>query len=140
MTDTADRVAKYDIAEVLVRYATGIDRRDWDLFRTCFTEDCRLDYGDIGAWDGVDAVTEFMEASHAGMGHTLHRLTNVTVTVDGDRAVARTYVDAILMASDGRTGLNPRGWYDDELVHTDDGWRIARRSYTMVHFTSIGNR
>ncbi len=44
------------------------------------------------------------------------------------------------MASDGRTGLNPRGWYDDELVHTDDGWRIARRSYTMVHFTSIGNR
>lgn len=139
MTETADRAAKHDIAEVLVRYATGIDRRDWNLFRSCFTEDCRLDYGDIGAWEGVDAVMEFMEASHAGMGHTMHRLTNATITVDGDRAVARMYVDAILMATDGRSGLNPRGWYDDELVHTDGGWRIARRSYTMVHFTSIGN-
>ena len=30
---TAEGTAKQEIAEVLVRYATGIDRRDWDLFR-----------------------------------------------------------------------------------------------------------
>ncbi|MCK9921556.1 nuclear transport factor 2 family protein [Frankia sp. AgPm24] len=34
------------IADVLLRYAVGIDRRDWDLFRTCFTDSCALDYGD----------------------------------------------------------------------------------------------
>lgn len=39
------------ITAVLVRYATGIDSRDWNLFRTCFTEDCRLDYGPLGSWD-----------------------------------------------------------------------------------------
>ena len=49
MTGTdLDRAARGDIAEVLVRYATGIDRRDWTLFRTCFTDDCDADYGDIG--------------------------------------------------------------------------------------------
>ena len=31
---------------MLVRYATGIDRRDWVLFRSCFTDDCEADYGD----------------------------------------------------------------------------------------------
>ncbi len=27
------------IIAVLLRYATGIDTRDWNLFRTCFSED-----------------------------------------------------------------------------------------------------
>ena len=26
----------------------------------------------------------------------------------------------------------PIGFYDDELVDTGDGWRIARRRYTIV--------
>ena len=43
-----DHEVRADVADVLVRYATGIDRRDWELFRTCFTEDCDADYGDIG--------------------------------------------------------------------------------------------
>jgi SnoaL-like domain len=73
---SADRAAHQDIAEVLVRYASGIDGRDWSLFRTCFTEDCRSDYGDIGVWEGLDAITDYMTASHADMGHTLHRITN----------------------------------------------------------------
>ncbi len=60
MTNHEDRL---DIVDVLIRYATGIDRRDWPLFRTVFTDDCVLDYGQIGAWNGVDAVTEFMDRS-----------------------------------------------------------------------------
>ena len=49
-----------------------------------------------------------MITSHADMGHTMHRLSNLAITVDGDTATARSYVDAILMAADGQTGLNPR--------------------------------
>ena len=33
------------ITDVLVRYATGIDTRNWPLFRTCFTDDVQADYG-----------------------------------------------------------------------------------------------
>ena len=44
MGDAQDRDAEQDIAEVIVRYATGIDTRDWDLFRTCFTDDVQADY------------------------------------------------------------------------------------------------
>jgi 3-phenylpropionate/cinnamic acid dioxygenase small subunit len=139
VTAADDRAAKQDIADVLVRYASGIDRRDWDLFRTCFTDDLRADYGDNGGtFDSADAITDFMTVSHADMGHTMHQLSNLAISIDGDRASARTYVDAILMAADGQSGLNPIGFYDDELVQTADGWRIASRRFTMVHFRILG--
>jgi 3-phenylpropionate/cinnamic acid dioxygenase small subunit len=133
MAADTDRDAQHDIAAVLVRYTTGIDRRDWDLFRTCFTEGCRADYGDIGSWQGVDDLTEYMVATHAGMGHTLHRLSNIAVTVDGDDAEARSYVDAVIMTPDGGSGVNAMGFYDDRLRRTGDGWHIAERRFTMVH-------
>ena len=121
-----------DISDVLVRYATGIDSRDWSLFRTVFTDDCQLDYGEIGTWQGVDEVTDFMVAAHAKAGHTMHRITNQAVAVDGDSATARAYVDALIMAQDNKSGVNAAGYYDDEFVRTDAGWRLARRRFTAV--------
>ena len=78
-----DRTA---VGEVVVRYATAIDTRDWDLFRTCFTEDCRAEYGATGSWNDLDSFARFMEEIHARCGHSLHRITNVVVQVDGDEA------------------------------------------------------
>ena len=61
MNAAIDSATRLDVAEVLVRYATGIDRRDWTLFRSCFTADCDIDYGDIGVWHGADAITAYMD-------------------------------------------------------------------------------
>lgn len=139
MTERAvDRDVRQDVADLLVRYATGIDRRDWTLFRTCFTDDCEADYGDIGVWHGVDAIAGWMEQTHAACGHTLHRITNQAVSPSGDRVTARSYVDAIVMAADNRAGVRAVGYYDDELVPTGDGWKIARRRFTMVLQLELG--
>lgn len=136
MTEREDR---QDISDLLVRYATGIDRRDWALFRTVFTDDCELDYGEIGVWKGLDAVTEFMEQVHALAGHTMHRLSNQAITVAGDKAVARTYIDGLIMAGDNNSGVNAIGFYDDDIVRTEEGWRIARRRYTQVRLSTVGS-
>jgi 3-phenylpropionate/cinnamic acid dioxygenase small subunit len=135
MTEADDRQA---ISDLLVRYATGIDRRDWPLLRTVFTDDCEVDYGEIGAWRGADAVTEFMAQAHSMAGHTLHRISNQAITVDGDAAVARTYVDALVMLGDNLSGVNGIGFYDDEIVRTAAGWRIARRRFTTVRVSPVG--
>jgi len=133
-----EREDRQDISDLLVRYATGIDRRDWPLFRTVFTDDCELDYGEVGAWKGVDAVVEFMEQTHALLGHTMHRMSNIAITVDGNRGVARTYLDGLMMAPDNKSGVNAIGFYDDEVVRTADGWRIARRRTTIVRLITLG--
>ncbi len=138
MTDR-ERQDRDDIAAVVLCYATGIDRRDWTLFRGVFTEDCEVDYGEIGAWKGADAVTEFMQQAHAGAGPTMHRLTNQVITIDGDTAQARTYVDALIMLAANNSGVNAAGFYDDEFVRTERGWQIARRRFTQVRVATVGD-
>ncbi len=130
MSELQDR---QDVSDLLIRYATGIDRRDWDLFRMVFTPDCQLDYGEIGVWDGVEAVTEFMDVAHREAGYLMHRISNIVIDLQGDRAVTRCYVDAWIMAADNNSGgVNAKGFYDDEIVRTEAGWRIARRVFTSV--------
>ncbi|HUE11343.1 MAG TPA: nuclear transport factor 2 family protein [Steroidobacteraceae bacterium] len=122
-----------EITALLTRYATGIDRRDWALFQTCFTDDVRTDYGSFGQWNSAAQITAFMQQAHAGMGHTLHRLSNFVISAQGQSAIARSYVDALLMSGaaggDVHRGI---GFYDDELVKTEQGWRIRFRRFTPV--------
>jgi 3-phenylpropionate/cinnamic acid dioxygenase small subunit len=131
-TQDVDHETRQEIADLLVRYATGIDRRDWVLFRSCFTEDCAADYGDIGRWHGGDAITSWMERTHATCGHTLHRITNQVVSQHDGSVTAHSDVDAIIMGPDNLTGVQAIGYYDDEFVWGDEGWRIARRTFTTV--------
>jgi 3-phenylpropionate/cinnamic acid dioxygenase small subunit len=133
-SEEGTRRARQDIADVLVRYASGIDRRDWDLFRSCFTEGCEADYGDVGSWNGVDQFATFMREMHEPLGSTLHRITNQTVVIRGtDEATARSYVDALVTGPDNGPAVRAMGYYDDELVRVADDWKIASRCFTMVH-------
>jgi len=132
-TSGIDRDTHLNVADVLVRYATAVDTRDWNLFRTCFTDDCRIDYGEVGSWRGADEFTAAFQQIHDMCGHSLHRITNHVTWGDSRRVTARSYVDALVMMPDNKNGTRAAGYYDDELVHIDEGWRIAQRSYTMVY-------
>jgi SnoaL-like domain len=100
------------------------------------TDVCVLDYGEIDTWNGVDAVAEFMDQSHAMAGHQ-HLLSDHAIALGGDTATARTYIDGLIMAQDNNSGVNAIGFYDDELVHTTAGWQIARRKFTPVRVVAV---
>ena len=135
---TTERSDHELITDVLVRYATGIDTKDWSLFRTCFTDDVQADYGEgVGSWTDVDAITEYMTVMHADMVDTKHRLTNFVIEVDGDTATASTYVHAVLVVThDPLTWYEPVGRYEDRLVRTAGGWRISHRVYHSTRMLS----
>ena len=120
---------KEQIAEVLVRYATGIDSKDWPLFRSCWTDEIDVDYQQLGRFTSADALTEVMTRLHENMGPTYHRLSNFVIAVDGDRATARSYVHAVLMlqSDDSTNWVDALGHYDDVFVRTQGGWRIRER-------------
>jgi 3-phenylpropionate/cinnamic acid dioxygenase small subunit len=126
-----DHDVREDVAQVLVRYATGINRRDWALFRMCFTQDSEADCGQTGVWHGEE-ITAWMRSSHKPLGHTMHRITNQVVTSNGDGVAARSYVDAMVLSADNKSGTRAVGYYDDDLTRTAHGWKIARRRFTMV--------
>jgi 3-phenylpropionate/cinnamic acid dioxygenase small subunit len=128
-----DRSDREQISDVLIRYATGIDTKNWPLFRSCFTDDVCADYGDIGAWNTIDGITEYMTVTHQDMPDTLHMITNIAIELDGDHASAVSYVHAVLVVSDDPPSwVDAVGHYSDDFVRTHDGWRIRERTFVMT--------
>jgi 3-phenylpropionate/cinnamic acid dioxygenase small subunit len=126
-----------DIGKVLIAYATGIDSRDFKLFRTCFADDAQSTYN-MGpgtkpmSWSTGEALTQFMVDAHLDFGYTLHHITNIVIKPAPEGATARSYVHAVLMKKDGSDGMDVHGFYDDVLVKTKDGWKIKTRvSHTV---------
>jgi hypothetical protein len=120
---TEDRVA---IAEIMAAYCHAIDRGQWDVLPGLFTEDCRLDFGDLmGVFEGHDGVRRFADTLK-GIGLLMrHYTTNLVLRGDGERAHGESYVLAVTGApgsSSQTTGL-----YEDELVKTGGRWRIRAR-------------
>jgi hypothetical protein len=131
------------IGDVLIRYATGIDSKDWPLLRSCWADEVDVDYGDLGRFTDPDALTDLMAQIHGGMGATYHRMSNFVIAIDdadGDRATVRSYVHAVLMLApdDADNWIDVIGHYDDEFVRTPGGWRIGRRTSRTARMLTGG--
>lgn len=126
--ELADRL---EIDDLLTRYATGVDRKEWDLWESCFTEDARIDYTAFGGPEnGVREMRKWLEETMAGFPMTQHLVINREVWIDGDTASARSgfYNPMAVPSGDGSHKLFfCGGWYHDRLVRTRDGWRIRER-------------
>jgi ketosteroid isomerase-like protein len=124
------------IVTLLNDYARALDTRDWPLLSSLFTADAVVDYTAEGGpvCNGADAVVADCQADFTGLDATHHLIGNVTVSVDGDRATARSYVHAWHQRADapGGTVLLLAGGYDDRLVRDGGGWKIRRRVLTVA--------
>ena len=121
--DLADRLA---IGDLLTRYATAVDRRDWDLYRTVFTSDAEIDYTSAGGIAGtVDEVVEFLDSALSGFEMTQHLVSNVDTSVEGDTARVTAMFNNPMRLSDGDTWFTG-GWYHHDLVRMADGWRSRK--------------
>src|SRR5262245_13177465 len=86
---------KLAIREALTTYCRAADRIDRDLAMTVFHPDARIDYP--GMCTGTrDDFFAWIFDSHIGYQATSHQVTNMTIKVDGDRAVSEAYVIARL--------------------------------------------
>jgi hypothetical protein len=126
--DVADRLA---IQDLIARYAVVVDGRDYDALDGLFTPDARIDFTAFGGPSGTPAdIKAFLADSLAIFSRTQHMMGLPSITVDGDRASARTscHNPMVLTDADGTTKVWLIGlWYDDALVRTPAGWRFAAR-------------
>jgi ketosteroid isomerase-like protein len=121
----ADRLA---IREVADRYARAVDRRDWALAATLFTDDAVLESARFRL-AGVGEILRGLRTVERYRA-TFHAVHNQTLELAGDEASGETYCVANhLFERDGR--MRKLDWgirYQDRYRRGADGaWRIAHR-------------
>jgi len=122
----ADRIA---VEDLLTRYATAVDRRDWELYRSVFTADAEVDYTTAGGIAGtLDEAVEFLAVSLTMLEMTQHVIGNVDLAIDPDdpnRATVTAAFTNPMRLPDGDVWFTG-GWYHHYLVRSADGWRSRR--------------
>ncbi len=118
-----DRAA---ISDVVLNYATGIDRRDWALYRSIFTDVVAFDFT---TWSGVredmaaDAWVASVRQTLACFDATQHTMSNHVITLDADRATITVHMHALHQFEGELQELG--GFYTHGLIRTPAGWKIA---------------
>ena len=140
-TDLQDRAAIHDL---FTRYCCALDNGEVETVVDCFTADAVLKSPvvDINGRDQIRAFAGRFAAQRAAGTQFRHMVTNIAVTIDGDRAAATAYL-LVLISRDGNHRTLPPGRYDCNVVKENGVWRFARRTVFHDHaytLEGIGDR
>jgi len=131
--DTGRHLAdRREIDDLLVRYATVVDSRQWEELDEIFTDDAVLDYRSAGGIRGsLPEIRQWLSTVLPLFAWTQHLVVNraVELAADGDTATSRcAFQNPNGMVVDGKPWLFVVGGaYHDRLVRTPNGWRIRHR-------------
>lgn len=127
-----------EISDVQLRYATGLDSRDWPLFRSCFTDEIETDFTSVFGGEprrvSADRWTEAARRSLSGLKATQHMITNHVIEVAGDDATCIAYVQArhFLPNDAGDSTQTMFGYYTNRFTRTSAGWKIRACKLTVT--------
>ena len=124
-----------ELRRLKYRYLRALDLKEWDEFAGTLTEDVSADYGERLSFTGREAVVGFMRQS-LGTGSiiTVHQCHHPEITVTGDIATGRWYLEDKVIIIEQRMLLTGAAFYDDEYRRCSDGaWRIARTGYVRSY-------
>lgn len=128
----ADLAARLAITDQLHNYARAMDRIDPALAYAVWHDDGTADYGPMFGGTGRQFVDWVCE-THARMIAHAHRISNILIRIDGDRAASEAYVQATLhFRQDGTLRqATAHGRYLDRWSRRDGRWAIDHRVYVQ---------
>ncbi len=133
--DLQTLIDKQAIRDLQVAYSRALDEKRYDDLDQVFVPDAVADYGEAaGNQQGLDEIKAACREALDVLTTAQHLNGNHWAEIDGDTARAGCQLMGH-QRMDGTLGgdhfsLGAR--YDDELVRTDDGWRITRRTLTLL--------
>ena len=131
-SNLVDRAAIHDL---FTRYCCALDNGEIETVVDCFTVDAILKSPviDIGGHDEIRAFAGRFAAQRAAGTQFRHMVSNIAVTIAGNRAAASAYL-LVLISRDGSHHSLPPGRYACELIKDDSGqWRFSRRTVFHDH-------
>jgi len=122
-----------DIVAVALLYCRALDTKDFELLRGVFLLEATADLSSGTELIGFDAIKGRIETALDRFDETQHLVGNHEVTIDGDTATHRCYLQAqhVKRGADASNYLIG-GRYEDHLVRTEVGWRIAHRTLAVM--------
>ena len=119
-----------EIGRLIRTYAHGVDRRDWGLVRSCFSDDAEAQGS-----RSTGPIEPYLAALRPGVEYyptTMHFMGNQLIELDGDRASVETYAVAYhwkdeVAGTDHPENLVVGVRYLDTVQRRAEGWRITRR-------------
>lgn len=124
---------RQDIHDLCSRYVIALDERDWSALRAVFADDALMAFAmGKGEVSGADAIVDSIATDLQPLEMTQHLIGTVLPRVDGDIAQCTSYFWAQHEKVAGGGQLMISGAYEDELVRTDEGWRITHRTQTVL--------
>jgi len=134
LEEVSDRL---EIGQLLAAYAHAVDGQDWPALDALFCSDAVIDLRATGGpMGGVTEIKTFLARTLPLFASTQHLLGASLVTLDGDRAQARTSCSnpMAFAAAEGPGEVWLIGlWYEDALVRTAEGWRIRHREQELAY-------
>jgi hypothetical protein len=145
---------RLDIAEVVTRYAIGIDTRNSELLRGCFADEVEVQasssgrlnelFKQVGFSTGLKlGGTQWVKMLGGGMAAlpvTQHLIGNHLIEIIGDEAHLTCYLRAMHFSGTQFPGSAPYevgGYYRHLLVRTPAGWKI--RKWTLTRTWETGD-
>jgi enoyl-CoA hydratase len=121
------------IARLLFEYCRCADANDPDGLARCFTEDCVARYGPGPPSIGAAARREQAARDLALFSATSHHLSNIEIQhLDNNRVRVESAVYAWHRPRGGAASWHLWARYQDVVIRTSRGWRIAERTLVMV--------
>jgi len=126
---------RQEIEQLMYKHARSLDRMDGELMKSTYWEDAIEEhqdpiYPELFHWN--DNAWKFVPEAMKGFTNlkvTQHRISNILIELDGDKATAETYVWAYhVHEEDGEDKegiLGGRHYFD--LEKRDGEWRIKHR-------------
>lgn len=118
---------RFELQDVMLRYTSGVDERDFDLYRSCFADHAEMIGFAPDPVVGADVWLAFVERALEPYSATQHLLGPQLARVVGDSAHARTDVQALHFLKDP-PGTTFTLWatYETDFERIGGSWKITR--------------
>ena len=125
---------RFEIQDLMARYAWGMDTGDVDAFVACFAPDGVMVeevFEEPDVWAGTEDIRRLAEQYRTipNFPGRQHYCANLLVTGQAEgRAHARSFALVTECQGEPPYALRFCGYYDDELVKLEDRWCFAKRT------------
>jgi hypothetical protein len=134
------------ISDLLFSFARALDTRDYAAYVNNYAADGSIELPQpTSAGGGTfvmrrDEMLTKVPQTLNKYSATHHLSSNHQITIDGDSASSRSYLQAVHVGSTPNDHWDGGGWYDCSYRRTDAGWKFVTVKLTAVWLSGTPSR